>query len=108
MNLTDEQMRIAIAEACGWRRSNFHNQWLVPREPKESSIFVGDPLNDLNAMHEAEKLMSDQKWDHYQTLLLDACGGSKQAADRERDPIHATACQRAIAFIQTLETDSFN
>lgn len=96
--MTPEAQRIAIAEACGWTD--------VSREHPESSIIVGlkpnkgirwgipDYLNDLNAMHEAEKTLSDLRhvWDRYCDLL----GGSLYHC------AHATAAQRAEAFLRTL------
>lgn len=65
MNMTDEQMRIAIAEACGWKliqrlQSGWHG-WREQGPLQE----LPDYLNDLNAMHEAESAKGmhyDQKW----------------------------------------------
>ena len=47
-----------------------------------------DYLNDLNAMHEAEKVLNDHQWDDYICQLGHAMG--------------ATAAQRAEAFLKTL------
>ena len=53
--MTPEAQRIAIAEACGWRRHPDGINWAKPDAgfyplPK----WIPDYLNDLNAMHDAE------------------------------------------------------
>ena len=51
--------------------------------------------SDLNAMHEAEKVLTrDQVW-HYEKLLEDRTGLRWEA-------IHSTAAHRAEAFLRTL------
>ena len=79
-----EQQRIAIARACG--------------EDNDSIVrgLIPDYLNDLNAMHEAERTMGDpQLWDEYQSYLSDAMRNIGWI-------YHATAAQRAEAFLRTL------
>ena len=101
-----EQQRIAIAEACGWK--HYHEDlWVDPD-------FSGDPdgfselqcgdlpnyLNDLNAMHEAEKILTRIQRLFYQVSLM-----KLQKADLVAgrwDLIHATARQRAEAFLRTI------
>lgn len=97
--MTDKQINVAIAEACGWidiiaptappefnRRScgrlgNF--------EPKQ----IPDYCNDLNAMHEAEKALSDdQMWIMARNIEL----------NESRWYFHASARERAEAFLRTL------
>jgi hypothetical protein len=51
-----------------------------------------DYLNDLNAMHEAEKVLTADQWFEYDRLM----------PLRDPQKIHATAAQRAEAFIKTL------
>lgn len=99
-----ELQRIAIAEACGYRKGeNEPSWWATPKgQPfKACSIkSLPDYLNDLNAMHEAEKacLLSKGKdkalWERYDNLLFSLCGGFARA--------HATAAQRAEAFLRTI------
>ena len=91
-----KKQRIAIAEACGWKvRENAHlakpqgGEWQYMDE-------IPDYLNDLNAMHEAERTMGDpQLWDEYQSYLSDAMRNIGWI-------YHATAAQRAEAFLKTL------
>jgi len=67
--MTSEKQRIAIAEACGWKwiRSpeqvaftagfTMPDKWVIdPHGTLQFPHNAPDYLNDLNAMHEAEKL----------------------------------------------------
>jgi hypothetical protein len=101
--MTPEQQRIVIAEACGWEN-------VAPRIVKNvkhqgDDITVGiwsdngwipDYLNDLNAMHEAEKVLVSLQWVSYLKRLQTLCDESVTW------PIHATAAQRAEAFLRTI------
>jgi hypothetical protein len=109
----DEQ-RIAIAEACGWtdcHKSLASNQEQEPHErclignPPKGIVHrrLPDYLNDLNAMHEAEKVLSEKQWVQYEeeirTVVL---GGIRLVSQWTKADIHATAAQKAKAFLQTL------
>lgn len=106
--MTDIEMRIAIAEACGWKQT--HIMQMGPKGKYVRTYQKGrgklhqklpDYLNDLNAMHEAEKAAGfhantsegrklTQKYAH---LIGAECESWKG---------YATARQRAEAFIKTL------
>ena len=93
--MTDEQINIAIAEACG-----------IASEDKWGSLYhtdhgyvrdCPDYCNDLNAMHEAEKSLSKSLVNQLTYL-------------RKLSPIlsswtlaTSTAHQRAAAFLRTLD-----
>lgn len=119
-----EKQRIAIATACGWHSiwicRNGDNQWPCgfpshvekPSHGTHNWWTVPDYLNDLNAMHEAEKVLTSSQemgWSGYWETLAEVteCGG---VSGREGgDPswfysamAHATAAQRAEAFLKTL------
>lgn len=83
----------AIAKACSWipDHINRHAAYYVP----DKDIHVGFPTRDLNAMHEAEKVLTEAQQDTMNNLLWDAMGGKKYLW-------HATAAQRAEAFLRTL------
>jgi hypothetical protein len=90
-----EQQRIAIAQACGWHTIAFDRGWIEAGDG-ETQAMIPDYLNDLNAMHEAERTMGDpQLWDEYQSYLSDAMRNIGWI-------YHATAAQRAEAFLKTL------
>lgn len=112
--MNPEQQRVAIAKACGWTAQKdierfwravdasgnmTHELWV-----SESNVWAaGIPnfLNDLNAMHEAEKVLPHQLshidywqkgYGRFQTLL----------AELTITPYSATASQRAEAFLRTI------
>jgi len=107
--MTEEQQRIAIAEACGWKLSppNLEYKWLNP-DTKWSEPELPDYLNDLNAMHEAEKVLTpkyqpakgESQWGEY-LGWLGFCGENKTREVYEC--VTATAAQRAEAFLRTIE-----
>lgn len=103
--MTDEQINAAIAEACGWKAHDHpecmakKEGWRMPEvwimRPDGELAFrheIPNYCNDLNAMHEAEKLLikNHNLWTNYYysigaTIVL-----------------HATARQRAEAFLRTI------
>jgi hypothetical protein len=108
-----EKQRIAIAEACGIV-GPFDNRWIKEYEEeggdsygftgfeKNELVFIPDYLHDLNAMHQAEMVLS--RGEHYnqtggfglyvQNLDFVRCG--------RKHLIEATAAERARAFLLTL------
>ena len=112
-----EQQRIAIAEACGWTACgctegcNPHGYPPKARKPTMIDLIYGtgptpwdipNYLTDLNDMHEAEKvLLTKCNNDPQADLWIDYLANLLMAAPlclRE----HATAAQRAEAFLRTL------
>ena len=101
--MTPEQQRIAIAEFCGWKRKGKNKIWINPNLGGGFDYLSGLPdyLNDLNAMHEAEKLILRclSHLDYWQ------CGyGRFQTilAELTITPYSATAAQRAEALLKTI------
>lgn len=101
--MTPEQQRIAIAEACGWTDiekeewvQNSAGGWTGMHPQKQICLLLPDYLNDLNAMHEAEKTLSDSKIDEYKHRLRVVITAS------ERISVCATAAQRAECFLRTI------
>ena len=106
--MTPEAQRIAIAEACGWTATVDDDQfWRATRADGSmtsdlwcsmSSVWnvgIPDYLNDLNAMHEAEKVLTNEQLEVYCNILHKPNHGVYWA-------IHATAAQRAEAFLRTI------
>jgi hypothetical protein len=103
--MNKEKQRIAIAEACGWvmkteqvEHTNW-SQWTETRKfwvsPHRKRGELPDYLNDLNAMHEAEKvLILDCEWATYLDRL--------SVIVAEGSLVHATSAQRAEAFLRTI------
>ncbi len=105
--LTAEQMRIAIAEACGWTKSDathpdIQQIWIHPKTA-ESWSYVPDYLNCLNACAEMEKVLTSEQKCTYAYMLAEAVGFFSE--DEDYHPLgcaFATALQRSRAFCQTL------
>jgi len=120
MNL--DAQRIAIAEACGWIREYAEepmwntslNSYNGGYEPVKTVLFgrfkkrvlasnLPDYINDLNTMHEAEKMMTEDQWLYYTVnVLLAAKDGSFVIDKNMKTMAHATAAQRAEAFLRTI------
>ena len=80
--MSDEQINIAIVEACGWECGHDYRSHR-------------NYCKNLNAMHEAEKTLSDwQVGTYVATLCLEV--------QPEPKLYHATARQKAEAFLRTL------
>jgi hypothetical protein len=80
-----EQQRIAIAKAHGYTRND--------------GTFLDYP-NDLNAMHEAENSLSSIEQCQFAEKLFRVMVGEHGVSDFMK--IHATAAQRAEAFLRTI------
>jgi len=104
-----EEQRIAIAQACGYTAESNQGSmggWIGKRNGKSVYDSIGysredaiirvcpDYLNDLNAMHEAEKSLSmkDGTRSEYVRILQDTCGTLGATM--------ATSQQRAEAFLR--------
>lgn len=89
--MTDTEINIAIAEACGWKPQTIFLDMAGNLFPDSVPLYT----TDLNAMHEAEKcaVLRDKLFD-YCTSLHTITGGELF--------FHATARQRAEAFLRTI------
>jgi hypothetical protein len=114
--MNPEKQRIAIAGACGWKlvmdNPLYEPYW---EDPKGNMIGVScgmrfpNYLNDLNAMHEAEKetdVHYSQKWTTtlcevmFESTSISVAGATKW--DFALLCARSTAAQRAEAFLKTL------
>lgn len=107
--------QIAIAKACGWREA-FPQKGDAHPETKRGGILLPyywvneitherrmelpDYLNDLNAMHEAEKILDFAQMCMMGEILREIEMRTEQARGSFR--WHTTAAQRAEAFLRTL------
>ena len=108
--MTPEQQRIAIAEACGWTPVQCRNckpSVCTCDTDKPNPNTPPDYLNDLNAMHEAEKMLyrdpnSPKKYtQQIKNAIRREAGVTKAQMDFDVC-ITATAAQRAEAFLKTI------
>ena len=104
-----EAQRIAIAEACGWGLvPNYAKVGLYGYHNRQPSYDVAecppaaipDYLTDLNAMHEAEKTLTDGQWLIYEHALQSP--SALRGDYSHRHIIHGTAAQRAEAFLRSI------
>jgi hypothetical protein len=104
--MTDAEINVAIAEACGWRECRIEvdalgviGTGISPNDFERSRVpgFV----HDLNAMHEAERaLKDDEQWQYCQNVLIVVARSIPRATWMEA--LHATAAEKAEAFVRTL------
>ena len=94
--MNDNEINIAIAEACGWVAMPDGPDYLPPGSLKTQ--MVPSYTTDLNAMHEAEKVLSPLCRAEYAIALADITN----RRGVELDYVGATAQQRAEAFLRTL------
>lgn len=129
--MTPEQQRIAVAEACGWTRFD-PEMCIASRSPRHGfRVYEGidnrpilmhppggpfdpvegipDYLNDLNAVHEAEKLLVGDTMEHdvrqaiYCNELFKVIHRSNGGGGvSEFDKIHADPAQCVEALLRTL------
>jgi hypothetical protein len=99
--MTDEQINAAIAEACGLkkpcRKVKLNDKgFFVTQHAK-----LPNYCTDLNAMHEAEKVLTDEQYMHFSDCLYDAEYERRNQTKKWRW-LSTTARQRAEAFLRTL------
>jgi hypothetical protein len=97
-----EKQRIAIAEAIGWTdvkgtKGVHPKARFKGRGYADDWIALPDYLNDLNAMHEAEKVLDYNQMNRYQNIEL-----SGFVRTGTTWICRATAAQRAEAFLRTV------
>ena len=103
--MKDEQQRIAIAEAMRWNCDpveakgwGSRGQWVI-RPDGDPSLHsknsLPDYLNDLNSWVCLERGLSQGNRETYQEVLINICQCPFEA-------IHATAAQRAEAYLRTI------
>ena len=109
--MTDKQINAAIAEACGFvclhefqvdKDGAKFAFWDYPPTwtgPKKQPWLL-DFCNDLNAMHEAEKTLAPKNWNNYSENWWIYCNLLR--VNDADEAIHATARQRAEAFLRAL------
>jgi hypothetical protein len=106
--MTPEEQCIAIAEACGYRKGeNKPLWWACPIGQPFKACGVEDLpdyLNDLNAMHEAEKVLNPEQRAEFIRCIWDQVAPSCTNYINHACYFiaHATAAQRAEAFLRTL------
>jgi len=102
--MSPDKQQIAIAEACGIVSKD---QWGPSyKTPRGIVRDCPDYLNDLNAMHEAEKVLTYKQsftyTNHLEALTQTTTGLGGTIIGRTFQTIGSTAAQRAEAFLLTI------
>lgn len=114
---TEEQMRVAIAKACGWKfqssQPSSNESAIPPSGPLVAFKDSPNYLHDLNAMHEVEKailpaLIEDYVENVGELVREEWVWRGKNVGEFSQRAVifchlHATALQRAVAFIDALD-----
>ena len=116
--MNNQQINAAIAESIGWdfdpveaHEWGSRGRWVKP--PSGELVFrhsIPDYCNDLNTMHEAEKVLDmHQQYDYGEALARMRIGaefddpeGFSPNGWGYYSPITATAAQRAEAYLKTI------
>ena len=113
--MTDQEMNVEVATACGWMHSE-EGWWSHPTLPDNGGAEPNPPDYgaDLNAMHEAEKVLDDMQYSAYENLFWSlmaqekmiptptAAGGSIFFPASRIRMSSPTASQRREAFLRTV------
>ena len=103
--MTNEQIsiNIAIAELLGWTDISQYTQavdgWYGYEPENGPHSQIPNFCNDLNAMHEAEKMLNSEQKEIYFLDLMCLYGKWPKSIQA----IQATAKERAETFLKTLE-----
>lgn len=116
-DMTDDQLRIKLAELLGWRMVEGllafpPMTWLKRRIPPDvlktiaavDYTLVPEFPTDLNACHEEENALTDDQTNTYRLRLLDLYSRKFHASKQlVSDAVSAKPRQRTIALILTLQ-----
>ena len=101
--MTRKQQKITIAKHCGWKWHSRLKGSIKVWDNGLDYVFydsdLPDYLNDLNAMHEAEKTLNPIQAAEYARMLTSTAWQSEQPVFA---PMTAKADQRAEAFLRTI------
>ena len=114
--MTPERQRVVIAEACGWVQQPHPTTgeltWIEPKGFYGMENPLPDYLNDLNACHAMEKVLSVQQRSKFKSLLVVLTFKSLKETmiegrfytleDALIDAFFAIAAQRSEAFLRTI------
>lgn len=110
--MTDQQINIAIAKACGWKFIEDYCHG-ADQPPEYTTVtpdgihlcgYYPDYCTDLNACHELEKMLDDELDLDY-SENLESVTGTRWGANNSYDMSKyrsATARQRCEAYIKTI------
>lgn len=101
--MSEQEINEAIAEACG-RERNPDGGWYPDNGLRVGTQAIPDYCSDLNAMHEAEKVLTEKGVNAWWAYVAHI-NRNNPTPFRAESAVHATARQRAEAFIKTLNLE---
>ena len=112
INLTDEQLNIAICEWRGWTRRVGSIDWLNKIGIRVGAHQLPSHITGIEAlgnMHEAEKGLTYENHIRFGQKLAQICGDDfyEYKTHWSRDAVSATARQRAIALLRVVRPNLF-
>ena len=99
--MSDQEINIAIAEVCGWRlifKTKIRQYGRPPWKIDGCRERIPDYCNDLNAIHEAEKMLTEEQCVFVRAHLHERL----EDHPASRYLWHATARERAKAFLRVI------
>jgi hypothetical protein len=120
--MTDNELRIKVAELLGWRKTTYRalgysrgyidaEVWIAP-DGSQHDLYeddsTGDPYpfpdypNDLNACHEIERTLTYNQCSRYEDVLLLIWKRGTMYCHADAMRCHITARQRCEAFVETM------
>lgn len=103
--MSPEKQRIAIAVFCGWKKNREVDPgyfvWINPDGKMRGQDALPDYVNDLNAIHEAEKRLNATQCEQYNESLYSA-EPNEHDCDASGWGFHRNAAQRAEIILRTI------
>jgi len=100
--MTDKQINAAIARECGWTEIRDNVVGKAPGETANRVMFLPNYSTSLNAMHEAEQILTKDRNLYLNTLAGLVEIDHLRGLDADWPWVCATAYQRAEAFLRAL------
>ena len=103
--MTNEQINIAIAEACGWKidQERKTHGFKPLTDGRRTYTELPDYCKDLNAIQEVVMTLPESKRILYGVRLAWECGHTDKKSVGLWHISTATAYHRAVAFLKVLE-----
>ncbi len=98
MHVTDQLL--ALCGALKWTPPHLPSTLCGWTESATGTRMLSDPSQDLNAIHEAEKALTDDQWKAYVLYVMRDCLGTLPVHFRLMR--HATAAQCLEAMVRAL------
>lgn len=103
--MSEEEQRIAIAEACGWEYTPFGGGWKSPdMDSPDRSCKPPDYLSDLNAIREAKRqlLTTSDLCNQFNRTLIEEAPPRPVEFETDKWTWGQSAAVQSVALLKTL------